>query len=146
MTVVLQSVDEAWFETTDRCWCGGRSDAGSPHSAHYRVCPRCGAHYAIQRLRHDCIDKFYSFEGYWQQRQRGKQHPVLFERQQLLESDGRVQYWLDAIARHTGVSPGTTVEVGCAEGTLLLHLRRLGWQTVGLEPDARTAGRSIRGP
>lgn len=139
MTPVLQSVDESWFETTDRCWCGGRSTTPSPHSPDYRACPRCGAHYAARRIRADCVEKFYSFEGYWQQRQQSKQHPVLFERQQLLEADGRVSYWLDAIARHAGATRGTAVEVGCAEGTLLLHLRQLGWQTVGIEPDAQTA-------
>ncbi len=136
---MLQSVDEAWFETTERCWCGGRSDAPSPHSVHYRVCPRCGAHYASRRLKADCIEKFYSFEGYWQHRQQSKLHPTLFERQQLLEADGRVQCWIDAMERHTGGNRGTAVEVGCAEGTLLLHLRKLGWQTVGIEPDAQTA-------
>lgn len=140
MNAVLQSVDEAWFETAERCWCGGRSHVASPHSPDYRVCPRCGAHFASRRLKPDCIEKFYSYEGYWQHRQLSKQHPTLFERQQLLESDGRVQCWIDAITRHTGQNRGTAVEVGCAEGTLLLHLRKLGWQAIGIEPDAQTAG------
>jgi 2-polyprenyl-3-methyl-5-hydroxy-6-metoxy-1,4-benzoquinol methylase len=139
VNALLQSVDEAWFETAERCWCGGHSDTPSPHSPHYRVCARCGAHYASRRLKPDCIEKFYSYEGYWQQRQQSKQHPTLWERQQLLEADGRVQYWIEAIERHTGSRRGTAVEVGCAEGTLLLHLRERGWQTVGIEPDARTA-------
>lgn len=139
MNAMLQSVDEAWFETTTHCWCGGRSEVVSPHSPHYRVCPRCGAHFAERRLKADCIEKFYSYEGYWQQRQQSKQHPTLFERQQLLESDGRVQCWIDAMERHLGGKRGTAVEVGCAEGTLLLALRKLGWQTVGIEPDAQTA-------
>lgn len=135
----LHAVDESWFEVTERCWCGGRSETVSPHSAHYRVCPRCGAHYAAKRLKPDCIGKFYSYEGYWQQRQQSKHHPTLFERQQLLEADGRVTCWIDALERHTGPTRGTAVEVGCAEGTLLLHLRQRGWQTVGIEPDAQTA-------
>jgi 2-polyprenyl-3-methyl-5-hydroxy-6-metoxy-1,4-benzoquinol methylase len=139
VSAAVQAVDEAWFEVAERCWCGGHSDAPSPHSPHYRVCPRCGAHFAARRLKADCIEKFYSFEGYWQHRQQSKQHPTLFERQQLLEADGRVQCWLDAIARHAAVRPGTAVEVGCAEGTMLLHLRKLGWQTTGIEPDAQTA-------
>ncbi len=139
MNAVLQSVDEAWFETAERCWCGGRSDTPSPNSSEYRVCPRCGAHFAKRRLKPDCIGKFYSYEGYWQQRQQSKLHPTLWERQRLLEADGRVQCWIDHIERHTGEVRGTAVEVGCAEGTLLLHLRTLGWQTVGLEPDAETA-------
>ncbi len=139
MNALLQSVDEAWFETTERCWCGGRSTTPSPHSPHYLVCARCGAHYAKKRLRADSIEKFYSYEGYWQQRQQSKQHPTLWERQQLLEADGRVQCWIDAIQRHTGTKTGTAVEVGCAEGTMLLHLRKLGWQVTGIEPDAQTA-------
>ncbi|MEX2045162.1 MAG: class I SAM-dependent methyltransferase, partial [Opitutus sp.] len=139
MSAVLQSVDEAWFETSDRCWCGGRSDAPSPHSADYRVCPRCGAHFASRRLKPGCIGQFYSYEGYWQHRQKSKQHPTLFERQQLLESDGRIQCWLDAIGRHMDGKRGTAVEAGCAEGTLLIALKNLGWQTVGIEPDAQTA-------
>src|SRR5690606_30727437 len=100
MNDAFQTIDEAWFEAAERCWCGGRSDTASPHSADYRVCPRCGAHFAARRLRPDCIEKFYSFDGYWQHRQQSKQHPTLFERQQLLEADGRVQFWLDRIARH----------------------------------------------
>jgi 2-polyprenyl-3-methyl-5-hydroxy-6-metoxy-1,4-benzoquinol methylase len=139
VNAMLQSVDEAWFETTTSCWCGGRSETVSPHSPHYRVCPRCGAHFAARRLKPDCIEKFYSYEGYWQHRQQSKHHPTLFERQQLLEADGRVQHWIDAINRHVGAKRGTVVEVGCAEGTLLLHLRKLGWQTTGIEPDAQTA-------
>lgn len=139
MNAVVQAVDENWFETTVSCWCGGRSATVSPHSPEYRVCPRCGAHFAVRRLRADCIEKFYSFDGYWQQRQQSKHHPVLLERQQLLEADGRVTFWLEAMARHLPAQPGTAVEVGCAEGSLLLQLRQRGWQTVGIEPDARTA-------
>jgi SAM-dependent methyltransferase len=139
MNAMLQPVEDDWFEVADRCWCGGHSDAPSPYSIHYRVCARCGAHFANRRLKPDCIGKFYSYEGYWQQRQQSKQHPTLWERQQLLETDGRVQYWLNCIARHVGPTPGTVVEVGCAEGTLLLHLRQLGWQTVGIEPAVETA-------
>jgi 2-polyprenyl-3-methyl-5-hydroxy-6-metoxy-1,4-benzoquinol methylase len=139
VSTAIHAVDEAWFETTVHCWCGGRSEVVSPHSTHYRVCPRCGAHFASRRLKPDCIAKFYSYEGYWQQRQQSKLHPTLWERQQLLEADGRVQCWIDAIERHTGGQRGTAVEVGCAEGTMLLHLRQLGWQTVGIEPDGQTA-------
>ena len=139
MSATLQPVDAAWFEVAEQCWCGGRSETPSPHSPHYRVCARCGAHFASRRLKPDCVEKFYSYEGYWQQRQQSKQHPTLWDRQQLLEADGRVQHWIQRIERHAGPARGTAVEVGCAEGTLLLHLRKLGWQTVGIEPDAQTA-------
>jgi SAM-dependent methyltransferase len=134
----LQSVDETWFETTGRCWCGGRGTAPSPHSGEYRICPRCGAHFATRRLKPGCIGQFYSYEGYWQHRQQGKQHPTLLERQPLLESDGRVQCWLESIERHMHGKRGIAVEAGCAEGTLLLALQKLGWQTIGIEPDAQT--------
>ncbi len=139
MNALLQPVDETWFEPTERCWCGSRDNPPSLHSPHYRACVRCGAHYAEKRLRPDSIEKFYSYEGYWRQRQQSKQHPTLWDRQALLESDGRVQRWIDSIQHHTGPAPRTAVEVGCAEGTLLLHLRQRGWTAIGIEPDAQTA-------
>lgn len=133
------AVDDAWFASVDQCWCGGHSQTPSPHAASYLVCERCGTHFSARRLRPECMGQFYSYEGYWQKRQQGKQHPTLWDRQQLLEADGRVQHWIQAMERHLDGARGTAVEIGCAEGTLLLHLRQLGWQTVGVEPDTQTA-------
>ncbi|HWL15386.1 MAG TPA: methyltransferase domain-containing protein [Opitutus sp.] len=135
------TVDESWFDVVDRCWCGGRSTTPSAHSPHYLVCERCGTHFSSRRLKPDCIERFYSFDGYWHQRQSGKEHPTLWARQELFESqaDGRIDFWIRAIERHTGPKRGTAVEVGCAEGTLLRHLRDRGWRAVGIEPDAKTA-------
>jgi len=133
------AVDDAWFDTVNRCWCGGISDTPSPHSPNYRVCQRCGAHFSIHQLKPECVEKFYSYEGYWHRRQAGKQHPTLWERQPLFDTDGRVAHWLASIERHLGPKRGVALEVGCAEGTLLLRLRELGWQPIGIEPDAQTA-------
>lgn len=141
MNTYTHSVNDSWFDTVDRCWCGGRSDEVSPHSENYRACARCGAHFSVRRLKPEFVPQFYSFEGYWHQRQAGKHHPTLWERPELFASasDGRVEHWLTAIERHTGARHGTAVEVGPAEGTLLQRLRDRGWQTVGIEPDAQTA-------
>lgn len=141
MNSYTHAVDPAWFATADRCWCGGRSDVPSPWSGDYRVCPRCGAHFSTLRLKPECVSQFYSFEGYWHRRQQGKQHPTLWEREQIFgsDADGRVNLWLEIIARHTGGRRGTAVEAGCAEATLLRRLRDLGWSVVGIEPDAATA-------
>lgn len=134
-----EGVEAAWFEPVTRCWCGGASSRTSPLSPRYHVCERCGVHFAAERLKPAHLADFYSYEGYWHRRQAGKQHPTLWERQQQLERDGRVTCWLECIQRfHTG-SPGVAVEVGCAEATLLQHLRERGWTAIGIEPDARTA-------
>jgi SAM-dependent methyltransferase len=139
MNTYTQTVDESWFATVDRCWCGGHSDKVSPHSPFYRVCERCGAHFSARRMKPEYITRFYSFEGYWHARQAGKHHPTLWERPQIFEADGRVVHWLAALERHTGSKRGVVVEVGPAEGTFLLQLRERGWQPVGIEPDAQTA-------
>jgi 2-polyprenyl-3-methyl-5-hydroxy-6-metoxy-1,4-benzoquinol methylase len=139
ITSYSHTVDESWFDTVDRCWCGGRSQTPSPHSPLYRVCERCGAHFSVRRLKPEFVSRFYSFDGYWHNRQAGKHHPTLFERPQIFETDGRVAQWLAALDRHVKTPPGTVVEVGPAEGTLLLQLQKRGWQPVGIEPDARTA-------
>lgn len=133
------TVEDTWFDAVDRCWCGGISHTPSPHSPHYRVCERCGAHFSSRRLKPEFIERFYSYEGYWHARQAGKEHPTLWERPQLFATDGRVPHWLAAIERHTGPKKGTAVEVGCAEATLLVQLHERGWQSVGIEPDAKTA-------
>ncbi len=133
------AVEDTWFAAVDRCWCGGRSSTPSPHSPHYLVCERCGTHFSSRRLKPDCIERFYSYEGYWHQRQSGKEHPTLWDRRQIFETDGRVKLWIETIERHTGSQRGVVVETGCAEGTLLLHLRERGWQPVGIEPDTKTA-------
>lgn len=141
MNSYTHAVDPSWFDPVDRCWCGGVSHTVSPHSEHYRVCARCGAHFSTSRIKPEFVEKFYSYDGYWHSRQAGKQHPTLWERPEVFDSDtdGRVTCWLNIIARHAGARRGTAVEAGCAEGTLLRHLRDRGWAPVGIEPDARTA-------
>ena len=133
------TVEDSWFDTVNRCWCGGISHTPSPHSPNYRVCERCGTHFSSRRLKSEYVERFYSYEGYWHQRQAGKEHPTLWERPQLFATDGRVPHWIASIERHTGTKRGVAVEVGCAEATLLTQLRERGWQAIGIEPDAKTA-------
>lgn len=132
-------VEAAWFEPATRCWCGGSPGRPSAWSPHYHECERCGAHFAAERLKPEHLGDFYSYEGYWHRRQAGKHHPTLWERQQQLEADGRVGRWLECIERFHPGAPGVAVEAGCAEATLLQHLRGRGWTAIGLEPDAQTA-------
>jgi len=128
-----------WFVPVTRCWCGGGESGPSPCSETYFVCERCGTHVARQRLRAERVADFYSMDGYWHVRQQEKAHPTLHQRKAILERDGRVDRWIAAIERHTGIPKGTAVEIGCAEGTLLERLRAKGWETCGVEPDPATA-------
>ena len=129
------------FETAERCWCGWRSRTESCFSNDYLACERCGTHYSKIRLMPSATSEFYSYKSYWQDRQRSKEHPVLEERKQLFESDGRLKKWLEVIGRHTSPGTGTAVEIGCAEGTLMLALKEKGWETIGIEPDPQTVTR-----
>jgi len=137
--VAAPPAPESWFLEASRCWCGGREHGPSPCSAEYFVCERCGTHVSRRRLRPDRVADFYSLSGYWHARQREKAHPTLLERRALLERDGRVDRWVTAIERHALGNKGVAVEIGCAEGTLLLRLRDRGWTVCGVEPDAATA-------
>lgn len=130
---------DAWYESADRCWCGGRESAPSPCSPDYWVCERCGTHVARRRLRAERVTDFYSLAGYWQARQSEKAHPTLLERGAVLERDGRVDAWMAAIEAAGPGSPGVAIEIGCAEGSLLRRLAARGWRTIGLEPDPATA-------
>ncbi len=41
-----------------------------------------------------------------------------------------------------GVEPGRALDVGCGDGDFLAHLRRRGWEVIGLELSAAAAGRA----
>jgi SAM-dependent methyltransferase len=116
----------------------------SRHSPAYRVCSRCGAHFSTRRIAPHAIPLFYSYGGYWHDRQRRKHHPELWSRGALLEQDGRVRHWIACIERHVGGATGVAVEVGCAEGSLLKALRDRGWQVAGIEPDPQVAAEVAR--
>ena len=128
---------DARFEKAERCWCGWKSKTTSRFSSDYLKCDRCGTHYANRRIKPEAVSSFYSYESYWQKRQLSKKHPNLEERRAIIEEDGRVDKWLASMGRYTA-SPGTAIEVGCAEGSLLHALNKLGWKTVGIEPDPNT--------
>lgn len=126
------------FENSVGCWCGWKSKVVSRFSPDYLECERCATHYARRRIKHEAVSSFYSYPGYWQKRQTHKEHPVLEERQAIFVEDGRVNKWLQSINKYVS-SPGCVIEVGCAEGSLLIALKELGWETVGIEPDPHTA-------
>ena len=129
---------DARFEKSEHCWCGWKSKTVSRYSPDYLECERCATHYARRRIKSEEVSSFYSYRGYWQKRQMHKEHPVLEERQAIFVEDGRVNKWLESINKYTP-TPGYVIEAGCAEGSLLLALKELGWKTIGIEPDSQTA-------
>jgi len=126
------------FDVSERCWCGWKSKSISRFSSDYLECERCTTHFARRRIKSEAVSSFYSYRGYWQKRQMHKEHPVLEERQAIFVEDGRVNKWLTSINKHIS-TPGRVIEVGCAEGSLLIALKELGWKTIGIEPDPHTA-------
>lgn len=132
------------FEKANRCWCNWISDSPSEHSEFYYVCDRCGTHFSKFRLKKEEIAEFYSYQEYWQDRQKIKSHPTLEERGDVLVSDGRIQLWKETINRYLPDTGKTALEIGCAEASLLVELKNHGWTTIGLEPDPEVA-RIVRG-
>jgi len=125
------------FQVSERCWCGWKSKTVSNFSQDYLKCERCNTHYARRRIKPGAIPSFYSYHGYWQKRQMQKDHPILEERQAIFIEDGRVNKWLTDINKYIP-NPGSVIEIGCAEGSLLIALKELGWKTTGIEPDPNT--------
>jgi len=132
-------MQDTQFVPATHCWCHWKSNTESSFSPRYRECERCGTHYSTQRLHPESYAAFYSYESYWQERQRSKDHPVLEERPKILRSGGRIEKWISAIERHVNDFEGLAVDIGCAEGTLLQALAAKGWKTLGIEPDPETA-------
>jgi 2-polyprenyl-3-methyl-5-hydroxy-6-metoxy-1,4-benzoquinol methylase len=130
---------EDCFAPAERCWCGWSARQPSQYSKHYYCCARCGTHYAAARIRPAAVRRFYGFQNYWRDRNRLKQHERFEERAALFARQGRLAKWLEVITRHQHGAPGTLLEIGCAEGTLLAALHQRGWRVTGLEPDPVTA-------
>jgi len=126
----------------DACWCGGSLLPFKWHES-YGVCAECGCYVNRRPPLQEELTRIYAFDLYWHTRQRVKNHPTIEDRSANDLSDGRVDYWIDLIAR-CGPAEGRVVEVGCAHGVLLVELRARGYECVGVEPDERTAAWTAR--
>lgn len=131
------------FVKADRCWCGWTASKESSFSEFYFECERCGTHFSKFLLKPDEIAGFYSYQNYWQDRQRSKAHPILEERKDIIISDGRIQKWKKSINRYLPDGDHLVLDIGCAEASLLLELKENGWKTIGIEPDP-TVARIVR--
>lgn len=124
-------------EHRDHCWCGGRLGPFEWHRS-YGVCQECGTYVNRRPLRPDQLNRLYSFDLYWHQRQQSKGYPTIEHRSAHDRSDGRVDYWLKLIEQY-GPGSGRVIEVGCAHGVLLTELHNHGFDGIGVEPDEQTA-------
>ncbi|MEI8349018.1 MAG: glycosyltransferase [Candidatus Omnitrophota bacterium] len=120
----------------EQCWCGGDIIPFVYHGS-YSVCKICGT-YVNQHppMLHE-LKKLYTFDLYWHTKQRFKGHPTIEKRTKYDRVDGRLEYWLNLIARYVPLGCNV-IEVGCAHGALLVELNKLGYRCIGIEPDECT--------
>ena len=131
--------------------CGGR-DATDVHTvalrtpdAHplqggYRVvaCGACGAGFADVAMRQEFYDRYYATEAKYAEDHRPTASP---------DEEPDLPAWVrrrfsDIAARMTAQVPhrGRTLDIGCANGTLLDALRTSGWSDLhGVDPSPRSA-------
>ncbi len=114
------------------CWCGAAVDALAAYPSFGR-CRACGT--LVNRVPPTpaMLDRIYRLGSYWRTRQRMRGVPAIEKRGELYRRDGRLQYWLDLVARYAPPA-GRAIEVGCAPGVLLEALARKGWSCLGVEP------------
>ena len=126
-------------DTRDHCWCGGNLESFKRKPA-YGICQSCGTY--VCRVPPKLLEmaKLYSYDFYWQKRQKSKGSPVIEARPDNDNNDGRIAYWLDLINTYAH-NKSKVIEVGCGSGALLEKLKLRGFQCTGLEPDNETASR-----
>lgn len=118
----------------DRCWCGGNLLPFKWHSS-YGVCANCACY--VNRRPPINLQELYSSRLYWHIMQKYYGYPAIESRGELYKRDGRLDYWLQLVRRY-GPSQGRVIEIGCPPGILLLELQALGYDCIGVEPDAKT--------
>ncbi len=123
--------------TRDRCWCGSKLEPPELH-ANYSTCGECGSYVNCRPPLPSEIRRIYSYDFYWQMRQSWRGWPAIEDRAALYRADGRLDYWIQLIARY-GTGSGQVVEIGCAPGVLLADLQNQGYSCCGVEPDPKVA-------
>jgi SAM-dependent methyltransferase len=99
---------------------GGRSS--------WVVCSECAMVFQSPRPRQIVVDELYANGGYHRDRGGVPEHYVQYS---LRRSVPALNWFHDQI----GVTPGRAFDVGCGIGGALVHLRSLGWEVAGIEPD-----------
>lgn len=122
----------------DACWCGGTLGDFRWHDS-YGVCTNCSGYVNRRPPAPEEFNRIYSFDYYWHNRQKFKGSPAIEQRPASDRSDGRVAFWLNLIERHCP-NPERTVEVGCGSAVLLSELKTRGYECIGVEVDAKSAG------
>ncbi len=101
------------------------------------VCTRCGLVYQSPRPTQVAVNELYEGGAYHADRGGVPEHYIAYS---LRRSVPALEWALGQI----GHSTGRALDIGCGVGGALVHLRRRGWDTVGVEPDAHlgAVGRS----
>jgi len=118
-------------ERRNQCWCGGCLRSFEWHPS-YGVCASCGTYVNKIPPAQKGLEKFYSLGNYWLARQALKKLPTIGDRAGLYRADGRLQLWLDLIAKYSPAT-GHVIEIGCAPGVLLTELQARGYSCTGVE-------------
>jgi SAM-dependent methyltransferase len=84
------------------------------------------------------LKKLYSFDFYWHTMQKFRGHPIIEDRTENDQKDGRVDHWVSLVEQYKPAG-NRVLEVGCAHGVLLEELARRGYSCVGIEVDEATA-------
>jgi SAM-dependent methyltransferase len=121
----------------DTCWCGGDliEFALKPH---FGICESCGCYVNRTPPLPEELKKLYAFDFYWHTMQKYRGHPIIEDRTDNDQKDGRVEHWVSLVERFRTVG-NRVLEVGCAHGVLLEELARRGYSCVGTEVDEATA-------
>jgi SAM-dependent methyltransferase len=106
---------------------------GLPGDFPLRRCKECGLFYVSPRPTREEIGRYYP-EDYWPHNVVAVADlPTAWERWKWQRA---IDKRLHIVLSHAG-EPGRVLDIGCGTGNFLDNMRRLGWQTFGVEPNQR---------
>ena len=121
-------------------WCGTPSEHKTLEVKDYFLsqetfqlykCDHCGLLFTVPRPDSGQIGKYYQSEKYYSHQQNNKGFvPRIYE---IVKSFNIKKKGIYAVG---GLTQGKLLDIGCGVGDFLCHVKRMGWEVVGIEPSS----------
>lgn len=92
------------------------------------VCTGCGMVFQSPRPKQSIVDQLYLDGAYHQERGGVPEHYIRYSERRSVPA-------LNWFLNHVHLSKGRAFDIGCGVGGALVHLRGLGFEVAGIEPD-----------
>lgn len=97
-------------------------------------CDHCGLVFTVPRPAPDVIGNYYKSDEYYSHQQNSKGFiPRIYEKVKTINLKNKVSL------ATCDMPKGRLLDIGCGVGDFLLHVKKIGWEVMGIEPSEQAA-------